>query len=158
MTELRQRMIEDMRLRGLSARTQEAYVRSVRQLAEHYGRSPDLITEDELRAYFLHLVQDKKLARPSPPQGEEAVLIPSSLPHLDGQRHPSLPRPHSAVSLAPPAMVDRCVMLRSARHPGPLPPLSAPIGRSHSPSKTRMPRVSRQSQPPSSFRDDQGPR
>jgi len=65
MTKLRQRMIQDMRLRGLSARTREAYARSVRQLAEHYGRSPDLITEDELRSYFLHLVEVKKLARPS---------------------------------------------------------------------------------------------
>lgn len=35
MTQLRQRMIEDMQLRGLSPRTQEAYVRAVRQLAEH---------------------------------------------------------------------------------------------------------------------------
>ena len=65
MTELRQRMIEDLRLRGLSGRTQEVYLRAVRQLAEHYGRSPDLITEEELRGYFLHLVQVKKLARPS---------------------------------------------------------------------------------------------
>lgn len=65
MTELRQRMIEDMRLRGLSARTQEVYVRSVRQLAEHYGRSPDLITEEELRSYFLHLVEVKRFARPT---------------------------------------------------------------------------------------------
>jgi site-specific recombinase XerD len=65
MTELRQRMIEDMWLRGLSARTREVYARSVRQLAEHYGRSPDLITEEELRSYFLHLVEVKKLARPS---------------------------------------------------------------------------------------------
>jgi site-specific recombinase XerD len=65
MTQLRQRMLEDMRLRGLSARTREAYARSVRQLAEHYGRSPDLITEEDLRRYFLHLVQVKKLARAS---------------------------------------------------------------------------------------------
>ena len=35
MTRLRQRMIEDMQLRGLSERTQESYVRAVRQLAEH---------------------------------------------------------------------------------------------------------------------------
>jgi hypothetical protein len=47
MSKLRQRMIEDMRLAGLSARTQEAYARAVRQLAEHYHRSPDLITEEE---------------------------------------------------------------------------------------------------------------
>jgi hypothetical protein len=43
MTPLRQRMIEDMQLRGLSRRTQEAYVAAVRQLAEHYGKWPDLL-------------------------------------------------------------------------------------------------------------------
>jgi integrase/recombinase XerD len=55
MTLLRQRMIEDLQLRGLSERTQEMYVRAVRQLAEHYHKSPDRITEDELRQYFLSL-------------------------------------------------------------------------------------------------------
>jgi site-specific recombinase XerD len=65
MTPLRQRMLDDMRLRGLSARTQEAYARSVRQLAEHYHRSPDLITEEEIRQYFLDLIHVKKLARRS---------------------------------------------------------------------------------------------
>ena len=48
-------MIEDMQLRGLSKKTQESYVRAVRQLAEHYGKSPDRINEEELRQYFLHL-------------------------------------------------------------------------------------------------------
>ena len=60
MTALRQRMIEDMQLRGLSEKTQEAYVRAVRQLAEHYGRSPDRINEEELRQYFLYLKNDKQ--------------------------------------------------------------------------------------------------
>jgi hypothetical protein len=46
---LRQRMMEDMQLRGLSARTQGCYVAAVRQLAEHYHRRPDQITEEELR-------------------------------------------------------------------------------------------------------------
>ena len=44
MTELRKRMIESLQLRGLSERTQEAYVRAVRQLADHYDKSPDLIS------------------------------------------------------------------------------------------------------------------
>jgi site-specific recombinase XerD len=48
-------MIECLQLRGLSERTQEAYVRAVRQLSEHYHKSPALITEDELRQYFLYL-------------------------------------------------------------------------------------------------------
>ena len=55
MTPLRQRMIEDMQLRGKSKRTQEAYVRVVRQLAEHYGKSPDQLNDEELRQYFLYL-------------------------------------------------------------------------------------------------------
>lgn len=54
MTELRKRFIEDMQLHGYSQRTIEAYVRAVRQLAEHYNKSPNLITEEELRQYFLY--------------------------------------------------------------------------------------------------------
>ena len=62
MTQLRQRMIEDMQLRGYSARTQEAYARGVRQLAEYFHRSPDLVNEEELREYFLYLANEKKYA------------------------------------------------------------------------------------------------
>lgn len=54
-TALRQRMIQDLQLSGRSERTQEAYVRAVRKLAEHFGRSPDLLTEAQVRDYFLHL-------------------------------------------------------------------------------------------------------
>ena len=52
-------MIEDLQLRGLSPRTQDAYVRVVRQLAEHYDKPPDEITEEELRQYFLYLTNGK---------------------------------------------------------------------------------------------------
>ena len=63
MTPLRQRMMEDLQLRGLSAKTQDSYLRAVRQLAEHYRKSPDLITEEELRLYFLYLKNDKQVSR-----------------------------------------------------------------------------------------------
>src|SRR5256712_246408 len=63
MTELRQRMLECLQLRGLSARTQESYVRAVRQLAQHYHKSPDLITEEELRQYFLFIKNVKHYSR-----------------------------------------------------------------------------------------------
>jgi integrase/recombinase XerD len=65
MTELRKRMIECLQLRGLSERTQQSYVRAVRQLSEHYHKSPDLITETELRQYFLYLKCVKQYARPT---------------------------------------------------------------------------------------------
>ena len=63
MNPLRQRMIEDMQLRGFSARTQECYVGAVRQLAHHYHRSPDKLAEEDLRQYFLYLANEKKVAR-----------------------------------------------------------------------------------------------
>jgi site-specific recombinase XerD len=56
-------MMEDMQLRGLSAKTQVAYMRSVRQLADHYGKSPEVITEEELRQYFLYLKNEKRVSR-----------------------------------------------------------------------------------------------
>ena len=65
MTELQKRMIECLQLRGLSPRTQKAYLRAVRQLAEHYHKSPALITDEELRRYFLFLKNVKRYARPT---------------------------------------------------------------------------------------------
>src|SRR5919108_2643043 len=62
-TELRRRMIEDLQLAGMSERTQEMYVRAVRQLAQHYKKSPDKITEEELRQYFLHIKNVKQWSR-----------------------------------------------------------------------------------------------
>jgi site-specific recombinase XerD len=58
-------MIEDLELRGYSQRTQQAYVSSVRQLAVHYAKPPDRISEAELRDYFLYLKDTRKLARAS---------------------------------------------------------------------------------------------
>lgn len=62
MSELRQRMIEDMQLRGLARKTQDAYVRAVRQLAEYWGKSPEHISETELRQYFLYLKNEKQVS------------------------------------------------------------------------------------------------
>ena len=59
MTPLRQRMIEDMRLRNLAPNTQEAYVRAVAKLAQHFGKSPELLSKEEVRSYLVYLVQEK---------------------------------------------------------------------------------------------------
>jgi integrase/recombinase XerD len=53
-TILARRFLEDLQLHGFSVHTQEKYMRAVRLLAYHYGKSPDKITEEELRAYFLY--------------------------------------------------------------------------------------------------------
>ena len=62
-TPLRQKMIEDMQLRGFAVRTQEAYLSAVILLARHYQKSPDQINEEELRQYFLYLKNEKHAAR-----------------------------------------------------------------------------------------------
>ena len=53
MSPLRARMIEDMKLAGLAATTQEIYLQAVRSLAKHYKRSPELLAEEEVRRYLL---------------------------------------------------------------------------------------------------------
>jgi integrase/recombinase XerD len=63
MTPLRQRMIEDLQLRGYSTSTQKLYVSSVRQLCEHFNKSPGKITEENLREYFLYGKNVKKWSR-----------------------------------------------------------------------------------------------
>ena len=63
MTPLRQRMIQDMQLRGFSARTQECYAAAVGQFAQHFHTSPDQLSEEHLRQYFLYLANEKKVAR-----------------------------------------------------------------------------------------------
>src|SRR5436190_23695405 len=54
---LRQRMIQDMRLRNLAPRTQEAYIRGCRKLASFLRRSPDTATAEDIRLFQLHLAE-----------------------------------------------------------------------------------------------------
>ena len=55
---LRQRMIEDMRMRKFGEKTQSHYLRAVRQFAQYLGRSPDTASVEDLRNYQLHLVDN----------------------------------------------------------------------------------------------------
>jgi site-specific recombinase XerD len=52
-----------MQLHSFSPKTQSCYVGAVRSLAKYHAKSPDLITEEELRRYFLHLTLERKVAR-----------------------------------------------------------------------------------------------
>jgi hypothetical protein len=54
-TPLRQRMTEDMRTAGMASGTQALYLDAVRNLAAHYRRSPDELSEEEVLAYLLSL-------------------------------------------------------------------------------------------------------
>jgi hypothetical protein len=55
-------MVQDMTLAGLARSTQAVYVESVRKLAAHYRRSPDELTEEEVRSYLLEL-RERGVAR-----------------------------------------------------------------------------------------------
>ena len=62
MTTLRSKMIEDMTLAGLAPGTQSNYIQAVRRLAGHYRRSPDALSEAEVRSYLLHLRDQRGVA------------------------------------------------------------------------------------------------
>lgn len=62
MSALRQRMLQDMQLRGLAPKTQKNYVEGVRALVKYCGISPEKITEEQIRQYFLYLHQEKHAA------------------------------------------------------------------------------------------------
>ena len=62
MTELRQRMVNDMILRGMAEKTRKAYTHAVAGLAKFYRRPPDQITHHDVQVYLLHLIQERKLS------------------------------------------------------------------------------------------------
>ena len=62
MTSLRQRMIEDMKVRNFAKNTQDSYIQRVSMFARHFGRSPETISPEEIRSYQLYLTTEKKLA------------------------------------------------------------------------------------------------
>ena len=64
MTPLRQRMIEEMRLRDFSKHTIAAYVSAVYRLAKYYHRSPDQLDREEIRAFLVDLVEQKQVSWP----------------------------------------------------------------------------------------------
>jgi site-specific recombinase XerD len=96
---LRQRMTEDMRLRKLKPKTRDAYIRAVRKFAKFLGRSPDTATDEDLRRFQLHLIDqgtspitlnativglnflfEVTLGRPEAMAKMQSVRVPSKLP------------------------------------------------------------------------------
>lgn len=63
MSELRNRMFEDLRLAGLSDGTQRRYLRAVRQLAAYYMVAPDQLSERQVQDYLLYVRDDLGVAK-----------------------------------------------------------------------------------------------
>lgn len=61
MTALRKRMLEELQRRNYSPTTARAYLYAVEEFARYFGKSPDKLTQDQLRQYQLHLLHDRKL-------------------------------------------------------------------------------------------------
>ncbi len=95
MTILRQKLIDEIQLRGFSPNTQRTYVRSVTGLARFYHRSPDQIADGEIKAYLLYLLRVKKLATST------IIVAVSALRFFFGQ---VLHRPTGAIEQALPRM------------------------------------------------------
>jgi len=62
MTKLRRRMEEELKVRNYRPPTIEAYIAAVRNFARFHGRSPDQMGAEEVRAYLLHLTEERKLS------------------------------------------------------------------------------------------------
>jgi site-specific recombinase XerD len=62
MKTLREQMDEAMILRGFALRTREAYLAAVSALAKYYRHAPDSLTPEDIQAYLLHLIVERKLS------------------------------------------------------------------------------------------------
>jgi integrase/recombinase XerD len=86
---LRLRMIDDMRLRRLERRTQEAYIRGVCRLAKYLGHSPQTATAEDLRRFQLHLVE----------AGVSPITLNATITAVKFLFQVTLDRPHVASKL-----------------------------------------------------------
>lgn len=61
-SKLRAEFIRHMNLQGIASHTQRGYINGVKGLAKFYNKSPDFLTDEEVREYFRHLITERKLA------------------------------------------------------------------------------------------------
>jgi integrase/recombinase XerD len=73
MTPLRQRMIDELRLRNYADNTVDRYLDAVESFARYFRKSPDRMGSEQIRQYLLHLVKDRKCA-PNTVQIHRAAL------------------------------------------------------------------------------------
>lgn len=102
MSELRQQMMADLRIRNYAERTQEIYVQRVAEMARHFKRSPDVVTKEEVRDYLRELKEGRRVSRSAFAQVISGLRFlyrvtldrPEMVPHLP---YPRLKRRHPVV-------------------------------------------------------------
>lgn len=95
MSPLRQRMEQDMVLRGLSDRTRESYIYQVAGLAKFFHRSPDAVEVADVQRYLLYLIEERKLSWSSCSQAAHAIRF---------FYHVTLKRPEVALDIPRPRL------------------------------------------------------
>ncbi len=62
MSKLREQMLADLQLRGITEQTQRDYLREVGNFASYFGKSPEELGESEVKEYLLHVMKEKKVS------------------------------------------------------------------------------------------------
>lgn len=96
MAEVRDRMVQDLRLAGYSASTRRIYLHYAKDFARHFRRSPEILREIEIRRYLLHLLDERKLSHDAYRQAHSALKFlftvtlrrPFDLPMVPRKRRP----------------------------------------------------------------------
>jgi integrase/recombinase XerD len=102
MSELRQQMLADLRIRNYAERTQEIYITRVAEMARHFRRSPEELTKEEVRGYLRYLKEERRVSRSAFAQAVGGLRFlyrvtldrPELIPHLP---YPRLKRRHPVV-------------------------------------------------------------
>jgi integrase/recombinase XerD len=120
MSELRQRMQTDLRIRNYAERTQEIYITRVAEMATHLQRSPVALGGEEVRDYLRYLKEERKVSRSSFAQVVAALRFlygytldrPEMVPHIP---YPRSKRRHPVV-LSPGEVVRLLKAIRNMKH------------------------------------------
>ena len=125
MSELRRKMLADLRIRNYAERTQGMYITRVAEMARHFGRSPADLSGEEVREYLRYLIEERKVARSWFAQTVSALRFlyrftlgrPEMVPQIPyprlKRRHPVVLSPAEVVRLlkATPNLKHRTVAL-----------------------------------------------
>ena len=112
MTRLRKMMLEELQRRHYSHRTAKAYVRIVRDFAQHFNRSPNQLGPEQIRQYQAHLFQTKKLAPATVSQYTSALrffFVKTLRKHFLVEHIPFPKQPRRLPSVLSPEEVTRLI-------------------------------------------------